>query len=106
MYITLKKRRDFLRLAAGSFVKTPYFLLQMRPQPDEMADIVRIGFTASKKIGNAVVRNRAKRRLRQVVFLSQQMLKPGMDYVLIARAETTISAPFSVMMKKFQSLVA
>ena len=51
--------------------------------------LVRVGFTASKKVGNAVVRNRAKRRLRAVVdHLAGAHAAPGRDYVLIARRDT------------------
>jgi ribonuclease P protein component len=52
---------------------------------------MRVGFTASKKVGNAVARNRAKRRLRA---LAQEILAahgaPGHDFVLIARGETLV----------------
>lgn len=60
----------------------------MRAQQDP-TDIINVGFTATKKIGNAVVRNRCKRRLRE---LARDFLpvhgKPGHDYVFIARAST------------------
>jgi ribonuclease P protein component len=59
--------------------------------------IMRLGITASKKVGNAVVRNRARRRLRAV---ARQVLPargtPGYDYVLIARASTP-SRPFAAL---------
>ncbi len=85
--VRLRKRRDFLRIAATRRKKvTPAFILQAaaRQQKD---DAIGIGFTATRKIGSAVVRNRARRRLREA---ARQVLpataRPGTDYVLIARA--------------------
>ncbi len=65
----LKKRPDFLKASAANrkFV-TPAFIIQAREHlPDELADNIRIGFTVSKKVGNSVVRNRVRRRLRAAV---------------------------------------
>ncbi|TNE38556.1 MAG: ribonuclease P protein component [Alphaproteobacteria bacterium] len=89
----LRKRADFLRVARGRKVARPGLVLQMAPQ--ERADgqlepsKARVGFTASRKVGNAVARTRAKRRLRAA---AQEILmtkaRPGYDYVLIARQAT------------------
>jgi len=64
----LRQRADFLAAAAGTKVTAPAFLLQARKRGDEGP--VRFGFTVSKKVGNAVERNRVRRRLREIVRLS------------------------------------
>lgn len=91
----LKQRKEFLRVAAAKRKwVAPGLLLQVAVSPDpERAGAHalgrRVGFTASKKVGNAVARNRAKRRLRA---LAREMMGehtiPRHDYVLIAREDT------------------
>jgi ribonuclease P protein component len=62
---------------------------------------VRVGFTCSKKVGNAVERNRVRRRLKEVVRLSQAArMKPGHDYVLIGRRKA-LELPFDRMIEDF-----
>lgn len=86
-------RSDFLKANRGRKFATPGLVLQARRrnEPNETGSetIIRVGFTATKKIGNAVTRNRIKRRLRA---LAREILtesgKPGYDYVLIGRAMT------------------
>ena len=83
----LRRRRDFLRVAATRRKKvTPAFILQTAPR-QQADEAIGVGFTATRKLGSAVVRNRAKRRLREA---ARQVLpmtaRPGTDYVLIARA--------------------
>jgi ribonuclease P protein component len=91
----LRKRADYLKAASARRNGTGGFLLQARDRADDDPQ-VRIGFTASKKIGNAVLRNRAKRRLRA---LAREVLapeaRPGWDYVLVARPEATVSRPYA-----------
>jgi ribonuclease P protein component len=88
--VRLKTRADFLRVAAGRAVRQGLLLQAASCPPDVCGRAaVRVGFTASRKVGNAVVRNRAKRRLRAA---ADEVLarrgRPGTDYVLIARAGT------------------
>jgi len=98
--LTLTKRADFLRAAQGRRQGMPGFLLQARQrQPDE-ADpaAIRVGFTCSKKLGNAVARNRAKRRLREIARVILPLhARPGWDYVLVGRPEATAARDFAEM---------
>ncbi|WP_090115230.1 ribonuclease P protein component [Limimaricola pyoseonensis] len=95
----LRKRPDFLRAARALRQGTAGFHLQARPREDGH-EVVRVGFTCSKKVGNAVARNRAKRRLREI---ARKVLpakgRPGWDYVLIGRAEATAAREFEQMLR-------
>jgi ribonuclease P protein component len=84
---TLKKRAEFLRVRGGPRWSTPAFVLEARARTgDTESPEPRFGFTVSKKVGGAVVRNRVRRRLRALVTaLAPERLRPGFDYVLIAR---------------------
>ena len=74
---------------------TPGIHLQGRQRRDGEADGVRVGFTCSKKVGNAVARNRAKRRLREVArIVLPEMGRDGWDYVLVGRKDLTATLPF------------
>ena len=95
----LTKRRDFIAASHGRRQGTPGIHLQGRRR-DDGSDAVRVGFTCSKKVGNAVARNRAKRRLREVARLVLPThAKPGWDYVLVGRPDTTASLPFAQLQR-------
>ncbi len=84
----LKKRADFLRAARGIRRVAPSLTLETCPSADA-GEAIRVGLTATRKIGNAVVRNRAKRRLRAAAAAVLPLSgRPGNDYVLVARAGT------------------
>ena len=84
----LRKRADFVRAAKGARVTARAFALQARKQEGDEAVAPRVGFTVTKKTGNSVVRNRIRRRLREVVRVGEALpLRPDHDYVLIARRE-------------------
>jgi ribonuclease P protein component len=84
----LKKRADFLACAQAPSCARGAVVVQARPR-DETA-LVRAGFTATKRVGGAVVRNRAKRRMREAArLLLPQLARPGFDYVFIARGGAT-----------------
>ena len=95
-------RKDFLRMSQGRRIHSKSFVIQSRNRAEDLS--VRVGFTCSKKVGNAVARNRAKRRLREIARLVLPILGlPGYDYVLIGRASVTSSMDFEAMKRELVS---
>ena len=88
--LALRKRAEFLAVAEqGRKYVTPGLILQKSSQRRQDSPSIRYGLTASGKIGNAVTRNRARRRLRALAHaILPRHAAPGYDYVLIARATT------------------
>lgn len=84
----LKKRPDFLKAAKAPNLARGAVFMQMRPRHDD-DPLIRVGFTATKKIGGSVERNRAKRRLREAARLLLPLHgRPSCDYVFVARGGT------------------
>lgn len=104
----LKTRADFLRAARGVRRVMPSLTLEACPTPGEGAGATaaRVGFTATRKLGGAVVRNRAKRRLRAAAAAVLPLSgRPGNDYVVVARPGT-LTRPFSSLREDLAAAVA
>ncbi len=117
-FLHLTKRFEFLRVSKnGTTVPKPSFVLQFFSHVEVPAEIpeklttppVRFGFTASRKVGNAVKRNRAKRRLRALVQknlpLMQTAFSKPLDIVFVARSRTG-ELPFARLERDFQETFA
>ena len=97
----LKRRTDFRAAASGIRAPGSAFVLQARPRAD--AGGARVGFTVTRQVGNAVERNRVRRRLRELVRLATAgSLHQGHDYVLIGR-RGALSLPFGEMMHELDA---
>ena len=102
---TIRLRRDFLAAARARRAGSPSLTLQARERDDDAAP--RVGYTCSKKLGNAVARNRAKRRLREAARLALAPdARPGWDYVLIGRPEATAAREFRSLLSDLRGALA
>ena len=97
----LRRRTDFRAAAAGPRASGAAFVVQSRRRAE--AGPARVGFTVSRQVGNAVERNRVRRRLREMVRLTAgRGLSAGHDYVLIGR-RAALAAPFGEMRRQFDA---
>jgi ribonuclease P protein component len=98
----LKSRPQFLAVRAGEKRRGNFFLMEAldRSLPDEAP---RVGFTVTKKHGNAVERNRMRRRLKEAVRVKAGFaMQPGHDYVVVARRDV-LTAPFDALTRELSS---
>lgn len=97
--LKIKKRKDFLRVAKqGQKMVTSSVILQAAQSLSVETNAARIGFTTTKKLGKAHIRNRARRRLRAALYPLYAQLLPNLDYVLIGRYNTA-DCPFETLTK-------
>jgi len=105
----LKTRAEFLHVRGGARFTAPSLVLQARRRDSGEAEerhLARFGFTATKSLGGAVVRNRARRRLKEAVRLAAPThAVEGYDYVLIAR-EGTVQRRFTELIRDLERALA
>lgn len=106
----LKSRPQFLAVRNGEKRKGKFFLLEVldraRAEPGAKEDAPRVGFTVTKKQGNAVERNRMRRRLKEAVRLSARFaMQPGHDYVVVARRDV-LTASFASLSAELDGRIA
>ena len=95
---SIKKNSDFRHIyAKGKSCVSPYLVVYCRRN---RSDVNRLGVTVSSKIGNAVCRNRIRRRLREIYRLNSSLLKSGFDIIIVARTRA-INAEYSGMNDAF-----
>ena len=98
---TLKKNSDFRRLySKGQSAVNPYVVVYCRRNREK---VNRLGYTVSTKLGHAVVRNRVRRRLREVYRLNEEKFAPGWDIVVVARSRA-VDAPFAALTRSYLNL--
>jgi ribonuclease P protein component len=99
----LKRRADFLAAASGARAHATPFLVQARNRGDQGEP--RVGLTVTKKSGNAVERNRIRRRLRSATDdVVTRAGRQGFDYVVVAR-RAALSAPFDAMLRDLERAI-
>lgn len=98
----LKRRSEFLRVAAGRKAVAPGLIVQALLRAGDKSGGVRVGFTVSRKVGGAVERNRARRRLKAAAAMLEAHAAPGHDYVLVGR-RATLARPFGALVDDLAS---
>ena len=101
-YTSLRKRKEFLRVQNSGRRFRRRSLVVLIHQNE--LGVPRVGFTVSKRVGNAVTRNRVRRRLREIVRAKSDNLCSGMDYVIIALPRTA-TTEFAVLCRELTNLI-
>ena len=105
--VRLKRRKEYLAVAGtrDRWV-APAFVLQAGPRPGCSAREIGLGFTASRRVGKAVARNRARRRLAEAArLILPDQAQPGYNYVIVARP-AVLTCPFDRLLSDLQSAFA
>ena len=106
---TIKKRRDFLKGNNAPFAAMPSVVVQSYTRTDEVVETdqsVMMGITCSKKVGNAVTRNKAKRRLREAgKIVLQEIGVKKTNYIFIARRHQTVKVKFIDLCNDIKSAI-
>ena len=103
LVVRLKNRSDFIKIAKKNVFHTKAFVLQACERTDSLKKI-GVGFTCSKKVGNAVTRNKAKRRLKEIAkIVIPKYGKVGWNYVLIGRQAQTVDTKLSLMIEDLKN---
>ncbi|WOC16713.1 Ribonuclease P protein component [Pseudochrobactrum sp. MP213Fo] len=103
--LRLRKRAEFLAVRNGEKRRGKYFLMEVKTRDEatskqaKTGDSPRVGFTVTKKNGNAVIRNRIRRRLKAAASLNEAHMAPQTDYVIVGRKEA-LNAPFTALTKE------
>lgn len=97
----VKKRRDFTRVyqKGKSYAAKDLILCYRKTRLSDF----RVGFTVSKKVGNAVTRNRVRRRLKEIARLRPDFFKTGTDYIIVAKHSAT-QISYREMEKELENL--
>lgn len=110
--LRLRKRAEFLSVRDGEKRRGPLFLMEVKTRTEQQSkaakigDTPRVGFTVTKKNGNAVIRNRIRRRLREAVRChTAGDMAPSTDYVIVARKDA-LNAPFLKLVRELAQRVA
>ena len=98
--VSIKNNYEFRRLyAKGRSAVSPTLVIYMRRTK---RSVNRVGFTVTTKLGKAVVRNKIRRRLREIYRLNEHRLSAGLDLVVVARGRS-VNAPYQTLEKDFLS---
>ncbi|AMM85078.1 ribonuclease P protein component [Martelella lutilitoris] len=101
----LKTRPQFLAVQKGERRKGPLFLLEVLDRREPLEG-PRVGFTVTKRQGNAVERNRMRRRLKEAVRLKGAFaMQPGCDYVVVGRREV-LDVSFAMLADELESRIS
>lgn len=100
LFCTLKKRSEFIKISKlGERFYGDHLMVQALPN-SQLSSIFRVGYVVTRKTGNAVKRNKAKRRLRAMVYASRKLFATQCDYVFIAR-DSLWSVKFEILQRDF-----